>query len=84
MAALRKPYPGAPTPVSQSVPVYQGFNLGQDGQSGIPQFFTMGTSTTLGLSPPEVTIKEKQTNAPSTRPEQDGPPGWYYSELAER
>ena len=84
MTALRNPYPGAPTPISQSVPVCQRINLGQDGQSRILQFFTMGTSTTLGLSPPEVTIKEKQTNAPNIRPEQDGPPGWYYSELSEK
>ena len=84
ITALRKPYLGAPTPVSQNVLVCQGFNLGQDGQSRIPQFFTMGTSASLGLSPPEVTIKEKQKNAPNTKPEREGPPGWYYSEFSER
>ena len=44
----------------------------------------MGTSTSLGLSPLGVTVKEKETNAPNTRPEAKGPPGWYYSELSER
>ena len=61
-----------------------GINLGQGGQSKIPPFFTMGASTSLGLSPPGVTIKEKQVNAPNTRLEPKDPPGWYYSELTER
>ena len=50
VTALKKPYPRAHTLVSQNVPVCQGFNLGQDGQSRIPQFFTMGTSTSWGPS----------------------------------
>ena len=52
MTALRKPYPGAPTPVSQSVPVCQGFNVpksaAQDSQAQIPQFFNFIGSSDAG------------------------------------
>ena len=39
VTALKKPYPGAPTPVNLDVRVCKGFNAGKDGQSKVPQFF---------------------------------------------
>ena len=52
VTALRRPYPGAPTPVSQSVPVCQGFNVpksvAQDSQAQIPQFFNFIGSSDAG------------------------------------
>ena len=39
ITALKKPYPGAPTPVNLDVIVCKGFNVGKDGQSKILQFF---------------------------------------------
>ena len=53
--ALQKPYLGAPivTSVGESV----GFNsasMGQATQTTIPQFFTKGTSISLGSSQPEL------------------------------
>ena len=41
--ALKKPYLGAPMLVSQGLSANEEFNLGQAGQSKIPQFFAMGS-----------------------------------------
>ena len=81
MTALRKPYPGAPAPVSQNVPVCQEFNLGQDGQSRIPQFFTMGSSTSLGMTPPVVNVQKGNKSTPATNPDSTEKLGWYWSEF---
>ena len=80
--ALRKPYPGAPnvTSVGKSA----GFNLsssGQATQAKILQFFTMGTSTSLGLPPPEVVVKDGTKTAPNTKPGHKNRPGLYYSDF---
>ena len=56
--ALRKPYPGAPNVTSVGGSArFNLISLGQATQPKMPQFFTMGTSTSLGLSPPEVVVK---------------------------
>ena len=48
----------------------------------MPQFFTMGSSTSLGLSLPDVNVKTGIKSAPNTNPDRKGKPGWYYSELS--
>ena len=66
LTALRKPYPGAPESVNQGPQASTGFNLGSIGQSTLPQFFTMGSSTSLGLTPPVVNTKEGTKVTPNT------------------
>ena len=41
----------------------------------------MGSSTSLGLSPPDVIVKEGAKSAPNTNPHPKDKSGWYYSEL---
>ena len=84
VSALRKPYPGAPKAVSQGVTVCEGFNVRSVGQPSMLQFFTMGSSTSLGMTPPGVNIQKGTKSAPNTNPEPKNRPGWYYSELSYR
>ena len=81
VTTLRKPYPGAPEPVSQEIQASTGINLGQGGQSKIPQFFTMGTSTSLGLAPPNVKVQKGNKFTPATNLEVNDKSGWYWSEF---
>ena len=80
--AFRKPYPGAPNVTSLGGSA--GFNLsssGQATQAKIPQFFTMGTSTSLGLSPSNINVQRGHNSAPNTNPEPKDKSGWYWSEF---
>ena len=82
--ALRKPYLGAPESVNQGTQASTGFNLGSIVQSTLPQFFTMGSSTSLGMRPPAVNIQKGTKSAPNTNLEPKSRPGWYYSEMSDR
>ena len=71
-SALKKPYPRTPISVGQGVPVCKGFDFGSVGQPTMPQFFTMGSSTSLGLSLPDVNVKIGAKSAPRTNPDPKG------------
>ena len=75
ITALRKPYPGAPESVNQGTQAPTGFNLGSIGQSTLSQFFTMGSSTSLEMTPPAVNIQKGSKSAPNTNPEPETRPG---------
>ena len=44
----------------------------------------MGSSTSLGMTPPAVNIQKGSKSSPNTNPEPKSRPGWYYSELSDR
>ena len=77
---LKKPYPGAPTPVNPDVTVCRGFNARKDGQSKIPQFFAWG-SDPVNKTPINVaaTSSMKPKFVPKTTAEIQCETGWYIS-----
>ena len=80
VTALKKPYPGAPTPVNPDVTTCRGFNAGKDGQSKIPQFFAWG-SDAVNKTPVNVaaTSSMRPKSVPKTTPEIQCEKGWYIS-----
>ena len=78
---MRKSYPRAPKAVSQGAIVCGGFNVGSVGQPSTPRFFMMGSSTSLGMTPPAVNVQKENESAPDTNPEPKDKTGWYYSEI---